>query len=57
MTRYHVHIVERSTGAVAMAMTCRTLRQAESTKRGAEINLNHSDYRVDIIATDPSPKA
>jgi hypothetical protein len=45
---YFVEIIERSTGNVETRMGPMNKNQAERTKRGADINLDHNNFVVKI---------
>jgi len=47
--KYIVEIIEKKTNKVISNMSnIGTYRQADKIKRGASINLNHADFKVEI---------
>ncbi len=48
MDKYIVKIVNTESGKIDLTMKDMTRRFAEKVKRGAEINLDHENYHVEI---------
>ena len=48
MDRYTVRIIHTESGRVDLTMKAMTLRRAEKVRDGAEINLDHENYHVEI---------
>jgi len=49
---YFVDIVSRESGEVAEHMGPLTRQEASGVERGANINLNHEDWKVVVVAPD-----
>jgi hypothetical protein len=56
MTQVYVCIVEDATNEPSTVMGPMAERRAERVAGGASINLNHSDWHIDIIDEDELPE-
>lgn len=49
---YLIKIIEKETGEVVQEMKATSEREADRVKRGASINLNHADFKIEVTSAE-----